>query len=169
MNRYNAAVLNSRNMLIADVDIGDERLNRFAGATDEDEVIDALKSLRRLEEAYPYERLTLTEESYRVYRTRKGCRVICTSAIYPTHDSYPGRLLMQFLKTDRQYMELCDVQKSYRARLTPKPWRCNGEPTDVCELIAEIGPRVVHPNLAKQLAIHDEMTLPEPGIDSVLA
>src|SRR5262245_43728557 len=31
VNEYNALVLNTRNMLIADIDFGDPRLNRFAG------------------------------------------------------------------------------------------------------------------------------------------
>src|SRR6266849_8458562 len=34
VNQYNALVLNTRNMLIADIDFGDQRLNRFAGAKD---------------------------------------------------------------------------------------------------------------------------------------
>ena len=168
VNHYNAVVLNTSNLFIADVDIGDERFNQFAGATDEDEVIEAVKSLQRLDDAYPYEHLNVTDESYRVYRTRQGCRVICTSTCLPVTD-YASVLLMRFLKTDRQYVNLCGVQKCYRARLSPKPWRCSDEPTHVCNLIAEIGPKNIHPELAEQLAIHDELTLPVGGVDSVLA
>jgi hypothetical protein len=66
---------------------------------------------------------------------------------------------MRFLRSDPNYMELCGVQKCYRARLTPKPWRDDGEPTHVCELDARIGPPVVADELREQLAVHDELTL----------
>jgi hypothetical protein len=32
---------------------------------------------------------------------------------------------MESLLADRRYATLCRVQKCYRARLTPKPWRCS--------------------------------------------
>ena len=71
---------------------------------------------------------------------------------------------MRFLRGDPNYIELCRVQKCYRARLTPKPWRDNGEPAHVCRLEqvqSLFGPDEVHPDLKEQLRLHDEVTLPE--------
>ena len=56
-------------------------------------------------------------------------------------------------------MELCGLQKCYRARLTPKPWRDNGDTTHVCELEATIGPPSVAWELQEQVALHDDLTL----------
>lgn len=162
VNRYNALVLNSRDMLIADIDFGDTRLNKFAGASDVDEVIAALDRLDDLDEdlKVPYARFS--KESFRVYRTHSGCRVICTSTPYPRDENgYFADRLMLFLKSDRQYMELCEIQGCYRARLTPKPWRWSDGPQHVCELVHVDSDEVVHPALAQQLTLHDDMTLPD--------
>ena len=167
VNRYNAVVLNTRNMLIVDVDFGDERLNRFAGASDAAEVIAALDRLGELDETL-YEG-DLASESYRVYRTHSGCRVICTSRTFSQDDTYFSDRLMQFLKADRQYMQLCKVQKCYRARLTPKPWRVQECFHHVCLLVHKHGPGMVDHDLVEQLAVHDEMTLELKNEDSVLA
>src|SRR5581483_5084005 len=50
VNQYNALVLNTSNMLIADIDFGDPRLSRFAGARDCDDVIENLDDLAYLDE-----------------------------------------------------------------------------------------------------------------------
>jgi hypothetical protein len=36
--------------------------------------------------------------------------------------------LMKATATDPAFARLCQVQRSFRARLTPKPWRCNCSP-----------------------------------------
>jgi hypothetical protein len=38
------------------------------------------------------------------------------------------QLMFTELGTDRQYSRLCRVQKSFRARLSPKPWRIDCSP-----------------------------------------
>lgn len=173
VNRYNAVVLNSRNMLIIDIDFGDERLNRFAGARDEEDVIAALKSLAGLDSCMQREHRAeekIANHSYRVYRTHSGCRVICTSKCFPNEsEGYLAKRLMLFLKADRQYIDLCDIQRCYRARLTPKPWRCNEYPAHVCNLVATVGSGDVHPALEEQLSVHDEMTFNAGALASYLA
>jgi hypothetical protein len=58
----------------------------------------------------------------RVYRTRSGLRYLVTHAPYSPED--PNiKAAMEFLGADPQYRNLCKAQKSFRARLTPKPWR----------------------------------------------
>ena len=161
VNHYNALVLNTRNMLIADVDFGDERLNRYAGAEDCDEVVKNLKQLHLLDEEHMrYDELQFSDQSYRVYRTHSGCRVICTSVCVPWEQkAWAAQRFMQFVRSDPQYIELCGVQKCYRARLTPKPWRDNGEPAHVCELEEKVGNGRIADDLEEQLKLHDEMTL----------
>lgn len=58
----------------------------------------------------------------RVYRTRAGLRVIVTGADAPPM-SERGRDILTQLGSDPLYVELCSTHDSYRARLTPKPFR----------------------------------------------
>ena len=58
----------------------------------------------------------------RVYRTAAGLRVIVTGAdARPSSDR--ARALLTELGSDPLYVELCATHDSYRARLTPKPFR----------------------------------------------
>ena len=58
----------------------------------------------------------------RVYRTRAGLRVLVTGAEAPPM-SERARDLLTELRSDPLYVELCSTHDSYRARLTPKPFR----------------------------------------------
>jgi hypothetical protein len=169
VNKYNAIILDSRNLFIADIDFGDPRLSCFATVADTDEVLANLASLSELDDdlARNYEGdevVELASQSYRVYRTHSGCRVICTSISFDRIDSNRGFLgdrLLRWLKADPKYVELCIRQRSYRARLSPKPWRVSDDqPNHVCDLIATIGSGLVHPDLGEQIRLHDELSLP---------
>lgn len=60
----------------------------------------------------------------RIYRTRGGLRYLLTHS--HTDPSAAATLgAMQALGTDPLYVKLCRVQECFRARLTPKPWRCD--------------------------------------------
>jgi hypothetical protein len=169
VNHYNALVLNTRNMLIADVDFGDQRLNRFAGATNCNEVLENLGELHLLDEDLATPDLSFAEQTFLVYRTHSGCRVICTSVCVPWDEwGWAAERFMRFLGGDPQYIQLCGVQKCYRARLTPKPWRCSGD-SHVCSWQGTVGNKVTHPELEEQLHLHDEVTLRENNEESFLA
>lgn len=161
VNHYNALVLNTSNMLVADIDFGDGRLNRHAGVKECDEVLENLGELHLLDEEHmQFEEFQFADQTYRVYRTHSGCRVICTSIAMPWQDAgWMAERFMQFLRSDPAYIKLCSVQKCYRARLTPKPWRDKGGPSHVCRLEATHGKEAVHPDLKEQLSLHDELTL----------
>lgn len=176
VNQYNALVLNTRNMLIADIDCGDPRLNRFAGAKDCGELCKNLGELHLLDkdmnpflnglidpdlcdEKELFDDFNFADQSYRVYRTHSGWRVICTSIALPW--KWTAHRLLHFMRSDPNYIRLCDIQKCYRARLTPKPWRDKGEPTCVCVIVHTEGEEKVAPELEEQLRLHDEMTLSE--------
>lgn len=161
VNHYNALVLNTRNMLIADIDFGDQRLNRFAGAKDCDEVLGNLKDLHLLDNEHQFADFNFASQSYRIYRTHSGCRVICTSLALPW--GWEAERFMRFLRSDPEYIKLCGIQECYRARLTPKPWRGCGEPVSVCVLEGIHGKEKVAYELTEQLRLHDELTLGEDG------
>lgn len=58
----------------------------------------------------------------RLYRTRRGYRGLVTSHVFdPLSDE--SRDLLNTLGNDPLYQRLCEVQRCYRARLSPKPWR----------------------------------------------
>jgi hypothetical protein len=58
----------------------------------------------------------------RAYRTRAGWRYLCTNRTFdPAGEE--ARALLAELGTDPRYVLLCRAQRSFRARLTPKPWR----------------------------------------------
>jgi hypothetical protein len=161
VNHYNALVLNTSNLLIADVDFGDERLSGYAGVEDYSQVIENLEQLELLdEEIMTFEKWKVAEQSYRVYRTHSGCRVVCTSKTFPWSESaWHARRLMQFLRADPHYVLLCDTQKCYRARLTPKPWRGDVGDSHVCDFVTTVGNGHVAHELKEQLRLHDELTL----------
>ncbi len=59
----------------------------------------------------------------RVYRTFAGLRCLATHKAM--HPGAPATVeILQSLGSDPLYTRLCTVQKCFRARLTPKPWRC---------------------------------------------
>ena len=69
--------------------------------------------------------------SMRVYRTRSGLRLLVTHDLF---DPSAKETLEAFqaLGADRLYARLCTAQGSFRARLTPKPWRCGHSQSLVC-------------------------------------
>ncbi len=94
--------------------------------------------------------------------------------------------ILRELQSDPLYIRLCQAQECFRARLTPKPWRCGmeqppaGYPWDTpqdenyyrqwqqqyeqtisqytaCRLLTQFGPGNVHPDLEPVLKLHDQL------------
>lgn len=101
-NAYGALVLNADNLMFVDID-------REASNS----VLDGIRAIS--------ERHDL---SSRVYRTAGGARAIVGNKSFQPGTSEAEALLEEF-RSDRLYMHLCRMQQSFRARLTPKPWRCD--------------------------------------------
>jgi hypothetical protein len=139
-NRYGAEVLNTDQVLIADVDrdlepraagldvvreVG-KRLGRlFGGKVPLAGQLEEQPSLTPEQEAVAeVERWAARHPTYgvRTYRTAAGLRVIVTGAQAPPSSELARRLMAE-LGSDPLYMELCSQHDTYRARLTPKPWR----------------------------------------------
>lgn len=145
----------------------------------------AVQRLRRFVAARP-------EWRVRVYRTYAGLRYLVTHAPFSPTDA-DVQAAMTAVGADRQYIRLCQVQKSFRARLTPKPWRIGIENPPVtfpyegpgeesamrnwetrydaasagratCRFLEEIGGGAEHPDIAPLRALHDEHTRATSGL-----
>ena len=124
--------------------------------------------------------------SVRLYRTAGGFRLLATERAF-TPGSSESESAMRAVGADPSFVQLCKVQDSFRARLTPKPWRVGhtGPPGDfpredaglqrlfdewlqqydrvaasnaTCQFVESIGGDSVHPDVAPILALHDEQT-----------
>ena len=114
VNVYGALVMNAASALFADVDLVDDELN------EDEPVPDEIGDLSRAR----------ADLGFRVYRTRAGWRYLCTTRLFdPSSDE--ARQLLEELGADPKYVLLCRVQNTFRARLTPKPWRARHRPLDV--------------------------------------
>ncbi len=188
-NRYGCLVLNSDNMMIADIDL--PRATWFAKFM---KVLGQHKALTESEAIF-----TLTtwlmqhpDMGARVYRTAAGLRYIFSHApIAPDVRAFDW---LKELGSDRLYVFLCKEQQSFRARLTPKPWRCNqprppahlypfnseksagvfakwlaayqakAEPFATCTYVGSYGRSAIHPDLQKQISRHDAISRSDTGM-----
>ena len=130
-NSYGALVLNTRDLMFIDIDRDDEKppegglLSSVMSLFRQPELIPAQPSSRvvaEIQRTAESNRLSL-----RVYKTAAGYRAVVTSARYEPGSGVSEGLLKQF-GSDPLYMRLCKMQDSFRARVSPKPWRC-GEDT----------------------------------------
>lgn len=96
-NSYGALCLNTENVAFVDVDDAD------------------VQRIRRAQERQPSWVL-------RVYRTKAGLRVVAMHAALSPKSAEATELFTS-LGADPLYIKLCAMQESFRARLTPKPWR----------------------------------------------
>lgn len=130
-NRYGAEVLNTEAVLIADVDLpapsssgtagGRGLMGRLFGRPaapaepEPDPEGEALQRIGAFAGRHP-------EWGTHVYRTAAGLRVIVTGTGAAPDSERAGQLLGE-LDSDPIYLRLCVAHHTYRARLTPKPWR----------------------------------------------
>ncbi|MGB3685517.1 MAG: hypothetical protein WA991_06810 [Ornithinimicrobium sp.] len=133
-NRYGAEVLNTDAVLIADVDFPersaappvDQRRSLlgklFGRPAPEASAPDTSEAERAALERVAAFAGQNDHFGTHVYRTFAGLRVIVTgSNALPT--SPEAAEIMAALDTDPVYVTLCATHATYRARLTPKPWR----------------------------------------------
>lgn len=118
-NHYGAEVLNSTSICFIDVDyiawtFRDILRNIFGHYGVEEKTLATAKML-----AAKPENAGL---GFRIYRTAAGMRVIVTGdGLEPGSDRV--HQLFAAFHADPRYARLCDLQKCFRARLTPKPFR----------------------------------------------
>jgi hypothetical protein len=127
-NAYGALVLNAASLMFVDVDVdrktqdaGRNRGGIFASLFGKpakpappppDPRVDGFRKVA--------ERHAL---SARVYETAAGYRLAITNLAFQAGSAEAERILREF-GSDPLYIRLCRQQDSFRARLTPKPWRC---------------------------------------------
>jgi hypothetical protein len=186
-NSYGCQVLNSAVALFVDVDFPEKPPQRggFLGslfgsrtAEAEDSAKAGIAKASAWAQSHP-------GWNWRIYRTKGGLRLLATHKLFDPSDPVCERVFSA-VDADPLYRKLCQTQKCFRARLTPKPWRCklpnvparwpfeNAVEEDAfgnwdakyqtasrtmatCQLLDQ-GSGVVHAELRETVALHDEMT-----------
>ena len=161
VNSYQATILNAERMLIVDVDIdGDidgDNLEYNTAPVSEKQAITALCAWQAQQGG-----------NFRVYRTAGGLRYIETSKEWQP-SSRGTKSVMSNLYADTKYSLLCQTQETFRARLTPKPWRYDdwdtyvvdeqeAEDVAVCKLIGVVGENKVDDRFKDLINLHDRRT-----------
>jgi hypothetical protein len=185
-NSYGCLVLNTARVMFVDVDLPEPKpaglFKKLFGKSDAAPVVTQDSAIAKVE--------NWTRNNpgwgWRIYRTRAGLRLLATHALFdPEAAASDG--VFDALGADPLYRQLCKAQKCYRARLTPKPWRCGvrSKPERwpfldaraekhfqkwdaqyqsfaagwaTCELVKKIGSDKAHPAVQPILAVHDQMT-----------
>ena len=127
-NRYGALVLNSANVLFADVDYPAAKASGFVEglifmfmpkkreARRQEKIVETTQKIEQWAKTNP-------SRSFRMYRTQQGLRLLFTDKLYePTSEETMATL--GGLNADPMYITLTRKQECFRARLTAKPWRC---------------------------------------------
>lgn len=142
-NAYGSLVLNTARIMFVDIDDPEAEpaesnplkpllglFGSFLGAPElateilgEDEVDDIPTRVAEYVEETPGLGL-------RLYRTAAGFRCLVTSREFDPL-SEESQELLEDLASDPLYVKLCQVQECFRARLTPKFWRCELDPPPV--------------------------------------
>lgn len=185
-NSYGCHVLNSAQALFVDVDFPDEKPkggglfgSLFGKKTEpEDPATAPMAKASAWAQAHP-------GWNWRVYRTKAGLRLLATHALFDPADPVCEQVFVA-MGADPLYRRLCQTQKCFRARLTPKPWRCglkqmppswpfaNGHEEHAfggwdakyqaachgkatCQLLDK-GSGEVHEEMREMVDLHDEMT-----------
>lgn len=179
-NGYGALVLNTARVMFIDIDL-EEAKPKGLFSKPAPNPLDETK--QRLEKWVNRN----TGWGMRMYRTKGGVRCIATHELFEP-DTDQTQSFLKELESDPLYITLCRQQKCFRARLTPKHWRCDlpkpparypfETPQDeayyrqwvqkyeasstkysVCELVAELGNLNRHPEVDKVITLHDQYAL----------
>jgi hypothetical protein len=129
-NRYGALVLNSERVMFIDIDDADHEVGYSGGffgflfgrKPDPAARRNAIQQL--ILEAID----TVPDLRCVLYRTKAGFRVLVLSKLFDPKSEEALDVLRKF-GSDSLYVTLTKNQKCFRARLSPKPWRCGiGKP-----------------------------------------
>jgi hypothetical protein len=190
-NNYGALVLNTSRVMFIDLDFPPEPVgqtirglfarllgknNPSPNASPEDTARQKLEEFLQENSAW----------GMRVYRTCAGLRALVTHALFDPCAA-ETRALMESVGTDPLYVRLCQAQESFRARLTPKPWRCGHHANTVpwpreteeqqsrfdkwqaaysgrqrnyatCRFLGTLGVETIDPEVERIIEIHDHFT-----------
>ena len=184
-NGYGALILNAAHTMFIDIDFEPEKrsgllgvIRRLFGQVTESQQEQHMQVIEQWSAMHP-------QMGLRVYRTYGGLRCLITNQVFdPMQES--ALEIMRALACDPLYLTLCQSQECFRARLTPKPWRCgtsnppsrypweNSEDERihrqweqgytqtasefaVCRLVKHLGSHQVHPDVEPVMAFHDRI------------
>ena len=117
INRYGAQVLNTTKYTVLDIDhYSAHPIMKLFGVLSENTKDNMLAKFKQRITRYPE-----FGESFRIYETCKGIRVIGKQYVDPQTKRFLKT--MRSLGVDPLYSILCKKQNCYRVRLTPKPYR----------------------------------------------
>jgi hypothetical protein len=125
-NSYGALVLNTARIMFVDVDLPEPKsplggwLKKLFGKPEPSAALITNDSVMARAEAWSQSH---PGWGWRVYRTKAGLRLLATHALFEP-ESASTEQVFDALGADPLYRRLCRTQKCFRARLTPKPWRC---------------------------------------------
>jgi hypothetical protein len=194
-NSFGCLVLNTAGVLFVDVDLPQVSsgglggwLGRLFGRRTGDPESPQAAALAKLEDWLRRN----PGYGFRVYRTHGGLRYLETSRLFDPGSNEVATMLGD-LGCDPLYVRLCRSQQSFRARLTPKPWRCGVasppsrfphetperaatferwlaaydaccERYAVCEALPSVGDDFVSSDVAPLVSLHDEATRASTGL-----
>lgn len=126
-NHYGSLVMNTAHLMFIDIDVPIENpgsglmrlIKEMFGKSAPPPAEATRTKIRAVAENFP----NLT---FRVYRTLAGFRVAVINKRISPNSMEAGELFQAF-GSDPLYVKLCSNQESFRARLTPKHWRCGAE------------------------------------------
>lgn len=187
-NSYGCAVLNTARVMFVDIDLPEPKatgglFKRLFGKPDLTPSVNLRNATMTKIENWTRNN---PDWSWRIYRTRAGLRLLATQGLVEA-DSDVADGVFAALSADPLYRKLCKTQKCFRARLTPKPWRCGirSKPERwpwldakaekkfqnwearyqvsstnwaTCELLRQIGSASVHPEVESIIKLHDAAT-----------
>ena len=200
-NAYGAHVLNTRDLMFVDIDREDTPPPGGASSG----LLSTVLSLfskpapaatplpQNYQALHDIERVALDNRLVaRVYKTAAGFRALIVNETFEAGSARSEALMKQFA-SDPLYVRLCRIQNSFRARLTPKPWRCGCQmlrvkfPFDdpreeilfqnwkskyiaaasryaTCKYLASFGGARIDPQFEELVAYHDEQTKATSGL-----
>jgi hypothetical protein len=132
-NTSGCEILNTDRVGFADIDYWPHRRSLFEALFDFNGK--KKKALRQEWEAKTLEEIREWQGkhrgwTFRVYRTAGGMRLLLVSKLQ-VPESEEAQDWLTHIGCDGHYVILCRTQKSFRARLTPKPFRCKIRPPSV--------------------------------------
>lgn len=193
-NAYGCRVLNAAGAMFLDVDFPERSGVRG--------ILGRLFGRRRTSDADPAASVTERAAAwcrdhpawgFRLYRTFGGVRLLATHAVFDPAGGLTGPLCER-LDVDARYVRLCAAQRSFRARLSPKPWREGlgrpparwpwldessetafriwlgryeeaSEKRATCRFEGAVGNPVVDPRIAPLVEIHDRESRAASSLD----
>jgi hypothetical protein len=195
-NAYGCDVLNTESVLFCDIDIDESKQSAPLSG-----ILGGLFGRKQAPQETPEQKELAKVRSWvaansswgiQAYRTKAGLRLIATHELFdPTSDR--ANQFFEAVGADPYFRRLCKIQKSFRARLTPKPWRCGSRMPPsrwpfpdqreegafdewrrayetaasqyaVCQRLEHIGQSGAHPDVQRAMKLHDERTKIDSGL-----